>query len=36
MTNLNPGIYDVTIRRDDTVIAEFRGNSIVVGGSPVA
>lgn len=30
------GIYDVTIRRDDTVIAEFRGHSIVVGGSPVA
>ena len=30
------GVYDVTIRREDTVIAEFRGHSIVVGGSPVA
>ncbi|WP_370950206.1 hydroxyphenylacetyl-CoA thioesterase PaaI [Amycolatopsis sp. cg5] len=25
------GIYDVTVRRDDTVIAEFRGRSRVIG-----
>ncbi|MFJ8472488.1 hydroxyphenylacetyl-CoA thioesterase PaaI [Kitasatospora sp. NPDC094011] len=30
------GIYDVTVRRpaDDRVIAEFRGQSVVVGGRP--
>jgi acyl-CoA thioesterase len=26
------GVYDVTVRRDDAVIAEFRGHSRVVGG----
>ena len=28
------GIYDVTVRREGTVIAEFRGHSVVVGRSP--
>ena len=27
------GIYDVTVRRDDEVMAEFRGRSRTVGGS---
>ena len=30
------GIYDVTVRREGAVIAEFRGHSIVVGGTPAA
>jgi acyl-CoA thioesterase len=28
------GIYDVTVRRDDTVIAEFRGRSRTIGQRP--
>ncbi len=27
------GIYDVTVRRDDEVVAEFRGHSRAIGGS---
>lgn len=30
------GIYDVTVRRDDTVIAEFRGRSRTIGDRPSA
>jgi acyl-CoA thioesterase len=31
------GVYDVTVRRaDGEIVAEFRGHSIVVAGSPIA
>jgi acyl-CoA thioesterase len=28
------GIYDVTVRRDDTIVAEFRGHSVMLAGKP--
>lgn len=28
------GLYDVTVRRDDDVIAEFRGHSVTLAGNP--